>query len=137
MAEIKTKPTKASVAKYLESIKDEKQRRDSKKIVALMEAVTKAKPVMWGPSIIGFGKVKYKYASGKELDWIMMGFAPRKNTISLYMTCNLDQMAPLLANFGKHKRGVGCLYIKTLDDISLPVLKKLLNESKRQAGKIN
>src|SRR3989344_5594212 len=98
MAEIKTRPTKVSVAKYLESIKDEKQRRDSKKIVALMEAVTKAKPVMWGPSIIGFGKVKYKYASGKELDWIMMGFAPRKNTISLYMTCNLDQMAPLLTN---------------------------------------
>jgi len=132
MPEIKTKPNKASVAKFLNSIQDKKQREDAKKIAKLMTVLTKKKPVMWGNAIVGFGTVKYKYSTGREMEWLQMGFVPRKNSLSLYFTCDLNKMANLLEGLGKHKRGVGCLYIKTLDDIKIPVLKRLLKESKKQ-----
>lgn len=128
MAELKTRKTTASVADFLESIADERQRADAGKIAAMMKQVTKAAPKMWGPAIIGFGSRTLKYPNGRELDWFSIGFSPRKQALTLYIGIG-DSFAgkdELLKKLGKHKTGKGCLYIRALDDIDTAVLKKLL-----------
>ena len=94
-----------------------------------MEAATGSKPVMWGANIVGFGTKKYKYASGQEVDWPLIGFSPRKQNLVLYVMSGEDSHADLLAKLGKHSVGKGCLYIKRLSDVDLPTLKRLINAS--------
>ncbi len=126
MAELKTKPTKKSVKEYIASISDTTQRADAEKLVEMMGAASGAQPTIWGDSIIGFGSTHLKYASGKELDWFPIGFAARKGKLSLYLTCDLDTFETLLKKLGPHKRGVGCLYIKKLEDVDEKVLLELI-----------
>lgn len=125
----KTKPTKASVENYLKSITDEAREKDCRAIAAMMEKATKEKPQMWGKSIVGFGTYHYTYASGREGDWMRMGFSSRKDAISIYLMCDLDRLKSDLKDLGTHKRGVGCLYIKSLDAIDVRVLKRMIIKS--------
>jgi hypothetical protein len=129
MAELKTKKTDASVAKFLNSITDEQKRADCLALVDIMRQITKSEPKLWGSSIIGFGDYRYKYASGREGDWFLTGFAPRKTEISFYITGCLDSDSKALETLGKYKSGKGCLYVKRLSDIHLPSLKTLIRES--------
>jgi hypothetical protein len=129
MAELKTKMTEASVEDCLNKIKDEDTRRDCFEIAKIMKQVTRSDPKMWGPSIIGFGSRRLKYASGRELDWMLTGFAPRKANIALYIMGDFEKRAALLEKLGKHSTGKGCLYIKKLKDVDRKVLKELISES--------
>ena len=130
MAEAKTKPTKVSVALFLEKIPDEQRRKDCKALVKLMTRVTGEKPAMWGSSIVGFGKYHYKYASGHEGDTCIAGFASRKTDLTLYnMGGGFAGHESLMNKLGKHKSGKGCLYIKKLADIDLDVLETLVSRS--------
>ena len=129
MAELKTKPNKVSVEKFLKSIKDEKKREDSFKVLELMKKITKEEPVMWGPSIVGFGKYHYKYASGREGDWFLTGFSPRKQNLTIYIMSGFKHYNELMKKLGKHKTGSSCLYINTLENIDMKVLKELITES--------
>ena len=129
MTEIKTKPTQASVEEFLNSINDEQVRQDSWTIVEMMQQAAKAKPQMWGTNIVGFGSYHYKYASGREADWMLIGFSPRKQNLTLYIMSGFEHYEELLAQLGKHTGGKACLYIKRLSDVHLPTLKKLIETS--------
>ena len=129
MAELKTKKNSRSVQAFLNAVEDSGRRRDCKTIAKLMRDVTGERPSMWGDSIVGFGAYHYKYASGREGDWFVTGFAPRKGSLSLYLTCDLSQMRPILGRLGKHKTGKGCLYIKRLEDIDQDVLRELIEKT--------
>lgn len=132
MAELKTMQTDQSVEKFLSGIKDEQQHKDSFTILRLMKSATKSQPKMWGSNIVGFGKHHLKYESGRELDWFLTGFSPRKQNLSLYLMIGFDRYKDLLEKLGKHKSGVGCLYIKKLDDVRIDVLKELIQRSVKQ-----
>jgi len=129
MAEPKTKATKESVAKFLNSIEDENRRKDCKTVAKLMEETSGSKPVMWGPSIVGLGSYRYKGASGREGDWPRIAFSPRKQNLTLYLMGGFDKHQDLMEKLGKHTNSKGCLYIKRLDDIHMPTLKKLMLET--------
>ena len=129
MAELKTKPNILSVEKFLNSIKDEQKRKDSFQVLEMMKKITKEEPIMWGTSIVGFGKYHYKYASGREGDWFLTGFSPRKQNLTLYIMSGFKRYNELMKKLGKHKTGSSCLYINKLDDIDLKVLKELISES--------
>ncbi len=133
MAELKTKLNDASVTDFLNTVKNEDQRKDSFEILKIMQQVTKQEPKMWGSSIIGFGNVHLKYASGRELDWFTLGFSPRKANLTVYLTGGLDAYADLLAKLGKHKIGGGCLYITKLKDVDIKVLKEIIKQSVKAA----
>jgi hypothetical protein len=126
MAELKTKPSEASVEEYLNAIKDETKRSDSFVILEMMGQATSAEPRMWGSSIIGFGDRHYHYASGREGDWFLVGFSPRKENLTLYLTFGGLQDIKLLEKLGKYKTGKGCLYLKRLRDVNIDVLKELI-----------
>lgn len=129
MAELKTKPTEASVKEFFNKIPDKERRDDCVAIAKLMEEATKAKPKMWGPSIVGFGSFHYKYDSGREGDWLLIGFSPRKSDLTLYLMMGFQQHAELMQQLGKYKTGKSCLYIKRLSDVHVPTLKKLIKAS--------
>ena len=130
MAEIKTKPTSDSVEDFINKIKDEQKRKDSFAILEMMKKATGEEPTMWGSSIIGFGNMRYKSpATGREVDWLKIGFSPRKANLSLYLTMNIQNHAAALKKLGKHKTGVGCLYINKLEDVDVKVLKEIINAS--------
>jgi hypothetical protein len=132
-AEIKTKQTAASVEDFINSVKDEQKRKDSFVILEMMRKASGEEPKMWGSSIIGFGNKRYKSpASGREVDWLLIGFSPRKTNISLYLVMNIQEHSVALKKLGKHKTGVGCLYINKLDDIDLKVLKGMIETSLKQ-----
>jgi hypothetical protein len=135
MAELKTKPPKASVQAFLREIDDEEKRRDSQTVARLMKQATGSAPKMWGSGIIGFGSTTCRYPSGHEIDWFPVGFSPRKNALTLYLTGGLKPHAALLRKLGRHKTGKGCLYIKRLEDVDVAVLEKVIRESVRQASK--
>ncbi len=128
MAELKTKETKASVAAFIDTVEDPIRRKECKQIIALMKKHTKAEPKMWGPSIVGFGNLKLKYASGRELDWLVIGFSPRKAALTLYVLTQKES-PEMMKKLGKHKTGKGCLYIKSLEDIDMKVLDKLIAQN--------
>ena len=138
MAENKTKATEASVVSYLSSIEDEARRKDCEALAKLMTEATKQQPKMWGTSIVGFGSYHYKYESGREGDSCLVGFSSRKGDISVYGLNAPVGTNQLLARLGKHKAGKGCVYIKTLSDVDLAVLARLVasaaTEKKRQNG---
>ncbi|MCA9991827.1 MAG: DUF1801 domain-containing protein [Ardenticatenaceae bacterium] len=129
MAELKTRPTDDDVAAFINNIADEQKRQDSQAILALMQDVTGAEPQMWGDSIVGFGSYHYKYASGREGDWFLTGFAPRKQNLTLYIMAGFEQYDTLLARLGKHKTGKSCLYLKRLADVDPNTLRELVQQS--------
>jgi hypothetical protein len=129
MAEPKTKRTTAPVGDFLNSIKDDEVRKDCWAIAEIMQNATKAKPEMWGAGIVGFGSYQYKYADGREMDWMLTAFSPRKKNITLYVMSGFDGYDELRAQLGKHSCGKSCLYIKRLSDIDVPTLKKIVKAS--------
>lgn len=129
MAELKTSPNDRSVEAFLNGVKDEKKRRDSFTILEIMEEVTGETPRMWGDSIIGFGSYHYKYASGREGDWFLTGFSPRKQDLTLYIMAGFERYETLLEGLGKHKTGKSCLYIKKIEDIDRETLRELIRLS--------
>lgn len=135
MAELKTKATKQSVTKFLDGIADESRRRDCYVLASMMEKATRAKPKMGGSSIVGYGDYHYVYASGREGDWFVAGFSPRKQDLTLYSMGGFTQHTALLKKLGKYKTGKGCLYIKKLQDVDVKVLKELIEKSVKEARK--
>ena len=129
MAENKTKPTKLSVAAFIDAVADQTKRADAKTIVKLMQSAAGEKPKMWGPSIIGFGSYHYKYDSGREGDMPLIGFSPRKPATVLYGMTGFSDSEALLAKLGKHTTGKGCLYIKKLADVDEKVLEAMIVKS--------
>ncbi len=129
MSDVKTQKNKASVRSFLDSVENDKKRTDSKVILELMREVTGEEPSMWGDSIIGFGEYSYKYASGREGQWFQTGFSPRKQNLTLYIMPGFDRYDELLSKLGKYKTGKSCLYINTLEDVNLDVLKQLVKAS--------
>ena len=135
MAELKTRPTNASVEKFLNKNTDETRREECFKIAGIMEEITGEKPKMWGDSIVGFGSFHYKYASGQEADWPVAAFSPRKTDLTLYLTPGFQKNKDLMDQLGKHRTGKSCLYIKRLSDVHIPTLKKLIRESVKAVKK--
>ncbi len=130
MTELKTTPDiSASALEFIHELSDEQKRNDCLEIMRLMEEATGEPPTMWGPSIVGFGTYHYVYASGREGDWMRIGFSPRKENISLYLMSGVDQHPKLLEKIGKYKMGKSCFYIKKLEDVDRNVLKELIGAS--------
>lgn len=125
----KTKPEEVPVDEFLEGVTDPVKRADSDRLIELMTKVTGEPATMWGPSIIGFGQYHYRSAAGTEGDTALVGFSPRKAAISLYTSTDSDTRADLLGRLGKHKTGVGCIYVKRLSDIDEAVLAELIEKS--------
>ena len=135
MAELKTKPTTASVSDFLDTVDDEARRKDCLAVVKIMQKATGAKPKMWGPSIVGFGDHRCKYESGRELDWFLTGFSPRKKDLTLYIMPGFERYAELMSSLGKYKTGKSCLYIKSVADVDMKVLRTLVEESVKHMKK--
>lgn len=129
MATLKTAPTGGSVAAFLDAITDEDRQRDCRKVLQIMKRVTRSQPRMWGTSIVGFGTYHYKYESGREGDWFLAGFAPRKSDLTLYIMSGFPRHEALMKKLGKYKTGKSCLYIKRLDDVDAGVLEELVRRS--------
>lgn len=129
MAENKTKPTKVSVASYVAAVANDDRRKDCNALIALMKKVMKCDPVMWGPSIVGFGSYHYKYDSGREGDSCVVGFSARKTEFAIYASAEFEGRPALLAKLGKFKGSKGCIYVKRVSDIDLEVLAKLVKGS--------
>lgn len=137
MAELKTKVNEQSVTKFLNGITDKQRRQECLTVLEMMKKATKTEPKMWGSSIVGFGKYHYVYASGREGDWFLTGFSPRKQNLTLYLMGGLSVHEALLQKLGKHKTGKSCLYVNKLDDIDLPTLRKLIVEGVKRARKLD
>lgn len=129
MAENKTQPTDASVDEFLDAVENDRRRADAKQVLELMRAVTGEEPVMWGSSIVGFGEYHYRYESGREGDFFLAGFSPRKANLVLYIMSGFRRHAELMKRLGKHRTGSSCLYINKLDDVDLDVLRELVGRS--------
>lgn len=129
MSELKTQKNDASVEDFLEGVENEQKRDDSKRIVELMHDVTGEDPAMWGESIVGFGEYTYRYASGREGEWMLVGFSPRKQNLTVYIMSGFEEYEDLLRRLGKHKTGKSCLYINKLDDVDIEVLEELVAKS--------
>ena len=129
MTELKTKPNDKSVTEFLNNVDNQRRREDSFKILKVMREITLEEPVMWGDSIVGFGSYHYKYKSGREADWLQIGFSPRKQALTVYIMDGFEKYDKLLKKLGKHKTGKSCLYINKLEDVKIPVLKELISES--------
>ncbi|WP_163544018.1 DUF1801 domain-containing protein [Occultella kanbiaonis] len=133
MAELKTRPGPGDVDAFIASVQDPVRRADAERLVELMREVSGDEPVLWGPSIIGFGERHLVYASGREIDYFEIGFSPRKAATTLYLDAVLGSSAELLAELGPHTTGKGCLYVKRLADVDGDVLRHLLEEAVRAA----
>jgi hypothetical protein len=129
MAELKTQKTDASVVAFLGAFENGQRKKDSFAVIELMQKITHSEPSMWGSSIIGFGHYHYKYASGRENDWFLTGFSPRKQSLTLYIMSGFKKYDEILGRLGKFKTGKSCLYINKLEDINIDVLKNLITES--------
>jgi len=139
-AYVKTRPTGASVVEFLESVADERRRGDAFRVLGMFERITGEEPVMWGPAIVGFGSRAIKYADGRELDWPVAAFSPRKSSLTLYVICSSLNQPKLLERLGKHTSSVACLYIKKLADVDARVLEELIADAVRHvrsAGELN
>lgn len=134
-AELKTRETDASVEGFISSVENETRRQDAFRLLEMFKRITKEEPKMWGPAIIGFGSRTLKYESGRELDWMITGFSPRKANLSLHVLCGAEGEDELLANLGKYKNGVSCLYINKLADIDEKVLERSIKVSVAKARK--
>lgn len=130
----KTQPSPSSIEAFLAGINDEKRLADSRKLLKLMQTITKEPPIMWGPSIIGFGTQHYKYTSGREGDMPIVGFSPRKAALTLYSVVYYDQNLELSKKLGPHTTGKGCLYIKDLDKVDMTILTQMIRIAHEQKG---
>ena len=137
MSEPKTKKNDASVEEFLNSVENDQKREDSFALLKMMEEVTGHPPKMWGASIVGFGTYQYKYASGREGEWMTVGFSPRKTSLTLYILSGFEGQEDLLANLGKFKTGKSCLYIKKLTDVDNDVLRDLVDKSAKHMIETN
>ncbi|WP_224363584.1 DUF1801 domain-containing protein [Hyalangium versicolor] len=129
MAELKTKKTAASVEDFLAKVSPEKKRKDALALCELMKKVSKCEPRMWGAGIIGFGDYRYQYASGREGDWFVVGFSPRKQNFALYIMPGVDAYEALVTKLGKYKTGKSCLYINALEDVDVATLSKIIQKA--------
>ncbi|MDA7711596.1 DUF1801 domain-containing protein [Flavobacteriaceae bacterium] len=129
MSQNKTLPTRKSVELFLNGIVDDQKRQDSWVLFEMLREITGKAAQMWGNSIIGFDTYHYKYPSGREGDWMLTGFSPRKKALSIYLMCDISHNSLDFESLGKHKKGKGCLYIKKLGDVHLPTLKKIIQQS--------
>ena len=128
LAENKTKPTQESVLQFLSGITPEQKRKDSLVLYEMMKAAIGEEPILWSNSYVGFGMVRHKSpTTGREADWMRIGFAPRKTNLSIYFGNYIDNHTEALEKLGKHKTGMGCLYVNKLADINLDVLKEMIN----------
>ncbi len=125
MAELKTKPTGASVAEFIQSIPDDGQREDCRDLLAMMTEIG-GEPRMWGSSIVGFGSYDYRYASGRTGTWFRVGFSPRKRALTVYLMTDLNRLSDDLARLGRYRRGQSCLYIRRLSDVDSDVLETMV-----------
>ena len=130
--DLKTKISNADVTDFINKVDSPASKEECFTLIKMMSKHLKAEPKMWGPSIVGFGSYHYKYASGREGDWFVCGFSPRKHGLSVYLSCDLSKPSDLLDKLGKYKMGKSCLNIKTLSDIDLRVLEKLIVNTKQQ-----
>jgi hypothetical protein len=135
VAELKTRKTNVSVKGFIDSIENEQRRKDSRVVLEMMKKITGEKPKMWGTSIVGFGSYHYKYASGHEGDWPLTGFSPRKQALTLYIMSGFAEYETLMKTLGKYKTGKACLYIRKLEDVDQPTLKKLIAKSVKQKAR--
>ena len=129
MSEARTQPTDASVEAFIAAVEDERKRADARAVAEMMTEITGAPARMWGPSIVGFGTYRYRYASGREGDFFETGFSPRKRALTLYVMAGFSAYEALLARLGKHGTGKSCLYLKRLEDVDRDVLRELLARS--------
>ncbi len=129
MSDLKTRPTGASVEAFIDAVEHPRRREDARTLLELMHRVTGEEPVMWGPSIVGYGSYHYRYASGQEADWPVVGFSPRKQNLSIYIMTGFEASDALLSRLGKHKTGKSCLYVNKLADVDLKVLETLVRAS--------
>jgi hypothetical protein len=134
LAELKTQPTGESVEAFLASV-DGSRQEDCRALAALMTRVTGVEPRMWGSSIVGFGDYHYRYASGRQGEWFVVGFAPRMRDLTVYLMPGLEQFAEPLTRLGKHREGKGCLYVRKLADIDMAVLEELIASAVATAAK--
>lgn len=137
MAELKTTKNNKDPLAFLQSVENEKRKADSLVVMQMMEEITGEKPVMWGPSIVGFGSYHYKYASGHEGDWMITGFSPRKQALTLYIMPGFDRYENLMSQLGKYKTGKSCLYINKLEDVDKNILHELIAHSVKHMKKLD
>lgn len=137
MAELKTRPTDESVTAFLNQVEDEQKREDSFELLELMREATGEDPKMWGDSIVGFGSYHYRYESGREGEWFLAGFSPRKKALTLYIMAGFDSYDRLLDDLGKHSTGKSCLYIKRLSDVDRETLTELVRQSAEHVAATN
>ena len=136
MAEIKTKPTKQSVSVFLRSVENGQRRKDSQELLIMMKAITGKVPRMWWDSIVGFGTYHYKYQTGREGDWMVTGFSPRKQNLTVYIMPGFSKYQALLDKLGKYKKSVSCLYLNKLDDVDRRVLRQLVTRAYKDMQKL-
>ncbi|SRR5690606_11806294 len=129
MAQLKTQPHGGDVTAFLNQVDDAEKRADCFTLLQMMQEVTGEPPVMWGDAMVGFGRYRYKYASGREGEWFLTGFAPRKQNLTVYIIAGFEDYEGLLARLGKHRTSVSCLYVKRLADVDLDVLRELVTRS--------
>jgi Domain of unknown function (DU1801) len=137
MAELKTKPTEQPVLEFLNRIENDSRRQDCLTVMELVKDVTGEEPRMWGESIVGFGSYHFRYESGREGDWMLVGFSPRKQNLTLYIMAGFDQYDALMSQLGKFKTGKSCLYINKLADVDLQILRELVKQSVDHMRKTN
>ena len=136
MAKLKTQANKASVAEFIRQVDDDGMRKSCRKLNALMKTITGKKAELWGTSMVGFGRYHYQYASGREGDWFVTGFSPRKRDLTVYIMPGFDRYATLMKRLGNHKTGKSCLYIRKPDDIDWKVLEELIANSVRDMAEM-
>lgn len=129
MAALKTTATGADVEAFLDSVPDPERQKDARAVCALLAKVTRQPAAMWGTTVVGFGHRRLRYDDGREIDWMLVGFSPRKANTTVYLSGGLDRYADLLADLGKHTTGKGCLYVKRLSDVDVTVLEKIVRSS--------
>ncbi len=129
MAELKTQPNDGDVTGFISCVEHEQRKADSLELLRVMKELTGEEPKMWGASIVGFGEYHYTYESGREGDWFMVGFSPRKQSMTLYIMDGFAKYDELLSALGKYKTGKSCLYVNKLDDVNREILKQLIAES--------
>ena len=135
MAELKTKKNNASVTEFMKGVDDPGQRADCRKISAMMKKATGSPPKMWGTSIVGFGSYSYSNSAGKDFEWMLTGFSPRKQATSVYIMPGFEKFDALMKKLGRYKTGKSCLYIKRLEDVDEGILQKLIEESVKHMRK--
>lgn len=135
MAENKTKPSKKSVTAFINGIDDKQKRADVKKVAAMMRKATGARAAMWGPGIVGYGQYHYRYASGREGDFMLTGFSPRKQALTVYIIPGFKPFDSMMKKLGKYKTGKSCLYIKRMSDVDEAVLARLISASVKHMRK--